>query len=59
MKHRFINANLCSILVAVTALFTPSITHEKYCATNISHNESRLVLRIHIPLYQIYRKLPH
>jgi hypothetical protein len=58
MRHRFI-ANLFSILVAVTAVSNPSITHERYCAANTAQSESRLVLSINISLYQIYRKLPH
>jgi hypothetical protein len=57
MRYRF-SANLFSILVAVTAV-NPSITHERYCSANTSQSESRLILRISIPFYQIYRKLPH
>lgn len=57
-KYRFI-ANLFSILVAVTAVSTPSSTHERYCAFRISQNETWLVLSVHIPLHQVYRNLPH
>ena len=59
MKYRFIIANLFSILVAVTAVSTPSSTHERYCASRISQDQAWLVLSINIPIPQIYRKFLH
>jgi hypothetical protein len=58
MKYRFI-ANLFSILVAVTAVSTPSSNHERYCASRISQNQAWFVLRVNIPIPQVYRKFLH
>jgi hypothetical protein len=58
MKRKYI-ANLFNILVAVTAVSTPSSTHERYCASRISQDQTWLVLSINIPIHQVYRKLPH
>ncbi|MEI6332810.1 MAG: hypothetical protein WCP16_26495 [Pseudanabaena sp. ELA645] len=50
MKYRFI-ANLLSILVAVTAVSTPSSTNERYCASRISQDQAGFVLSVNIPLH--------
>jgi len=59
MKYRFIANLLCSILVAVTAVFTPSSTRERYCASRISQDQAWLVLSVNIPLHKVYRKFLH
>jgi len=59
MKYRFTPTNLCSILVAVTTVFTPSIPHERSCASSISQNRVQLILSINIPIHQVYPKFPH